>query len=84
VPRAEVPTVFLYLIPQHISAVHRATVQVTSLDAGTTERVISRSLEEADAWHYFALRIPVRSPGSYRLEMTTGVDHGCFDVAFTT
>jgi hypothetical protein len=84
VPIAEVPTVFLYLIPEHAGALRSATVRVTRVGSGTAQTVTSQSVQQADEWRYFALQVPVRSPGTYRLAMAAGADHGCFEVRFTS
>lgn len=80
VPITEVPTVFLYLIPQHMRAAKKAVV--TMHGPGTTQRVTSKDVEEAGDWRYFALNLPVSSPGSYQLNIAAGVDRGCFRVTF--
>jgi hypothetical protein len=84
VPIAEVPTVFLYLIPQHAASLRVATARVSLVGSGTSRMVTSTSVEQADQWQYFAMQIPVRQPGRYRLTMAAGTDRGCFEVTFRT
>lgn len=80
----EVPSVFLYLIPKVAGSVSTATVEVRRLPSGTAQTVISRTLQQAGEWRYFALQIPIPSPGTYRLTMAAGADRGCFEVRFTS
>lgn len=82
VPITEVPTVFLYLIPEHAGRLSAATVRVANVASGTAQTVTSTSVQQAEDWRYFALQIPVRSPGRYRLTMTAGEDRGCFELTF--
>lgn len=81
--RTEVPSVFLYVIPQHAKGTHTLRVTVQPRAGGAAHTVRSTSLEQADQWHYFALDLPVPAPGTYRLRMNAGQNSGCFDVTFT-
>ena len=82
VATTEVPEVFLYVIPQDAKSMRSVTVTVDPTGTGPTRQVTSKSVEQADAWTYFAVNIPVYAPGSYRLTMVSGANKGCFDVSF--
>lgn len=82
VGKTEVPEVGLYLIPQHAGNLHSATVTVDPLGSGVTKKVTTRSVQDGDASRYFSVQIPVTEPGTYRLTVVSGQDHGCFVVTF--
>lgn len=80
--KTEVPQLNLYVIPQHAKAMKKLTVKVRSLSGGQSKTVHSTQVEKAAEWRYYALVLPVKEPGSYRLTMSSGADKGCFDVRF--
>jgi hypothetical protein len=80
---AAVPTVFLYVIPQHAAHLHGLKVSIrASSGAEPTRTLTSTSVEQAEAQRYFAVNLPITAPGTYRLTMVSGSDKGCFDVSF--
>jgi hypothetical protein len=79
----ETPQLNLYVIPQNARGMRKLTVTVDPPGSGPNQTVTSNQVEEADQWRYFALVLPVRDPGAYQLSMTSGANHGCFDVTFS-
>lgn len=78
----EVPQLNLYVIPKHAKAMKKLTVTVKPLGGGKAETVSSTQVEKADQWRYYAVELPVVSPGEYRLSMVSGADKGCFNITF--
>ncbi|MGH3448556.1 MAG: hypothetical protein ACRDP4_13130, partial [Nocardioidaceae bacterium] len=80
----EVPTVFMYVIPQHNKGLEHATVTMKPVDAdGEARTVRSNDVEQANVWKYFAFQLPVPAAGTWQLHMSSGDDRGCFEVNFT-
>lgn len=82
VGKTEQPQIGLYLIPQHAAHLSTATVVVDPEGSGPSRTVVSEAVERADADRYFSVRFFVPKPGTYRLLMRSGRDHGCFIVTF--
>lgn len=80
---SEVPVVNLYVIPQDAHGMKRVTITMVAIASGATKTVTSSSVAQAGAWSYFAVRLPVPSPATYRLRIVSGVNRGCFDVTFS-
>jgi hypothetical protein len=80
----EVPQLDLYVIPQHAAKLSTLTITIDPTGAGASKTLTSKSVEQADAWSYFAVQLPVPAPGAYQLTMTSGTDRGCFLITFTT
>jgi hypothetical protein len=83
VKTTETPQLNLYVIPQNARGMRKLTVTVDPPGSGPNQTVTSNQVEDADQWRYFALVLPVRDPGTYQLSMTSGANHGCFDVTFS-
>jgi hypothetical protein len=79
----KVPEVDLYVIPQHAATLTSLTITVDPTGAGATTTLTSKSVEQADAWSYFAVQLPVPAAGGYQLSMVSGPDRGCFLVTFS-
>lgn len=79
---AEVPQLNFYVIPQHAKSLKFATIRIEPQGGGTATSVRTKQAESADAYRYFALVLPIKSPGAYRLTVTSGTDQGCFTVSF--
>ncbi len=75
-------TVNLYVIPKHRSmpGVH-ISMKSTSGNGGT-RTVTSKDVEPADIWKYYSVHLPVPAPGTWRLDVRSGSDQGCFIVTF--
>lgn len=78
----EVPQLNFYIIPQHTKHLTSAAVRVDPPGSAKASTVRTKQVEEADAYRYFALVLPIRAAGSYRLTVTSGTDQGCFSVSF--
>lgn len=72
----------MYVIPRHSGAMDGVTVTLRRVSGGAATRTRSTSVETADVWKYYAVQLPVRSAGTYRLNVVSGPDHGCFVVTF--
>jgi hypothetical protein len=83
VASTEVPEVDLYVIPQHAAKLTTLTITIDPTGAGPTTTLVSKSIEQADEWSYFAVQLPVPAPGGYQLTMVSGADRGCFLVTFS-
>jgi hypothetical protein len=83
VNHTETPQLNLYVIPQDATGMRELTVKIDPLGVGTTTTATSKQVEDADQWSYFALVLPIREPGAYRLLMVAGSNRGCFDVSFS-
>jgi hypothetical protein len=83
VASTEVPMLDLYVIPQHAATLTSLTITLDPTGSGPTTTVTSKSVEQADAWSYFAVQLPVPAPGGYQLTMVSGSDRGCFLVTFS-
>jgi hypothetical protein len=81
--KTEVPQLNMYIIPQHTKHLTSATVRVDPPGSGQPSTIVVKDVEQADIYRYFPLTLPVRSPGSYRLSVTSGADRGCFIVTFS-
>jgi hypothetical protein len=79
----EAPKVDLYVIPQHAAHLSTLTITIDPTGAGATTTLTSKSVQQADAWSYFAVQLPVPAPGSYQLTMVSGADRGCFLITFS-
>jgi hypothetical protein len=78
-----VPALDLYVIPQHAAELTTLTITIDPTGAGPTKTLTSKSVEQADAWSYFAVQLPVPAPGGYQLTMVSGPDRGCFLITFS-
>jgi hypothetical protein len=78
-----VPQVDLYAIPRHAAMLTTLTITVDPTGAGPTKTLTSTSVQQADAWTYFAVQLPVPAPGGYQITMVSGADRGCFLVTFS-
>jgi hypothetical protein len=83
VASTEVPQVDLYVIPQHAAKLTTLTITIDPTGAGPTKTLTSKSVEQADAWSYIAVQLPVPAAGGYQLTMVSGPDRGCFLVTFS-
>jgi hypothetical protein len=83
VASTEVPELDLYVIPQHAAKLTTLTITMDPTDSGATKTLTSTSVQQADAWSYFAVQLPVPAPGGYQLTMVSGADRGCFLVTFS-
>jgi len=82
VGHAQQPVVNFYVIPKHRSmpGVH---ITMTSTTTKTKARTVtSKAVESADTWEYYSVQLPVPASGTWRLEVTSGSDRGCFNVTF--
>lgn len=78
----EVPMLNMYAIPEHAGHLKKVTAVINPRGAGQSTRVTSKTVEPADAYRYFAMQLPVRKPGTYRISLRSGHDSGCFIVTF--
>jgi hypothetical protein len=79
----EAPQVDLYVIPRQAAKLTSVTITVDPTGNGPTTTLTSKSVEQADAWSYFAVQLPVPAPGNYQLTMVSGPDRGCFLLTFS-
>jgi hypothetical protein len=77
-----VPQLDVQVIPENATAMRTVTVTVDPSGPGATHTATSKSVQDADAWSYFALTLPVAQPGTYRLTVVSGTNRGCFEVTF--
>lgn len=76
-------SVGLYAIPQHAAKMPGVTIILKQLNAtGAERKFVSHSVQTADVWSYYAVQLPIPTPGVWRLSVSSGQDHGCFEVAF--
>ena len=75
-------TVRLYWIPQHGDQLPGVTVRGTRLEDGQEFTHGDSTFGEAEQWRYYLTEITIPSPGTWRLEATSGPDRGCFTVTF--
>jgi hypothetical protein len=80
--KTEVPAMNLYVIPQHSATMTKVVITIAPTGPGTTTSYTSTSAEQADQYSYYAVSLPIRNPGTYRLSMVAGADKGCFEVTF--
>lgn len=81
-PHSQVPTVNLYVIPEHRSMPGVRITMTPTTATGKARTVRSTTVEPADIWKYYSVQLPVPESGSWRLKVASGSDHGCFDVTF--
>jgi hypothetical protein len=82
--KSEVPQLYFYVIPQHTAHLTAAAVRIDPPgSAAPASTIHSKQIEEADAYRYFAVVLPIRTAGVYRLTVTSGADQGCFIVSFS-
>lgn len=82
VKKSQTPLVSLYVIPTHRS-MPGVQITMTPVNAkGKSRTINSKEIEPADIWQYYSVHLPISSPGSWRLKVSSGSDSGCFDVTF--
>lgn len=75
---------FFYVVP-YSRATHSITVVATRLGGHARPVTVrSRQLEQAAQWNYFPIQIQIPASGTWRFQVTTGADHGCFEASFDT
>lgn len=79
---SQLPTVSLYVIPTHRSMPGVRITMTPTTTKGTARTITSKSVQQADVWEYYAVQLPVPAAGTWRLKVSSGTDHGCFDVTF--
>ncbi len=63
----------------------RAKVTFTPVSGkGKTVTVATRQHEDAAQWQYYPIHVSITSPGTYRLNVTSGNQHGCFMLKLET
>ncbi|GGL35147.1 hypothetical protein H9L10_01430 [Phycicoccus endophyticus] len=74
----------LHVIPAHPRQASGATVVLTRLrkPAVTARATATRARVTPDGVRYYALRVTVPGPGTWRAAISAGRDHGCFTIAF--
>ena len=81
--QSEQPTVNVYVIPKH-RAMPGVRIVMTPVTAkGTVKTVTSKDVQPADVWKYYSVHMPVPAPGTWRLDVRSGSDSGCFKVDFS-
>lgn len=76
------PTVNFYVIPKHRS-MPGVTITMTPVTAKSKSKSIrSKDVEPADIWKYYSVHLPVPASGTWRLDVRSGADRGCFKVTF--
>lgn len=79
----EQPVVDLYVIPKSRS-LKQVSVEMVPFSAKTKSKTITSSeIQTANTWKYYSIHLPVSASGNWKLKVTAGNDHGCFEVAFT-
>jgi hypothetical protein len=79
--KREITEIPMYVIPQHAGHLRSVTARVAELGVGTSRTMSFKSIEDADAYRYFSLQLPIARPGKYRLTFISGHDRGCFVVS---
>lgn len=76
-------SVNLYVIPES-RRLRQVTVKLTPTSVTSQQDVIrSSQIQTADVWRYYSVQLPISAPGKWRLEVSSGHDHGCFVVEFS-
>jgi hypothetical protein len=78
----QLPTVTLQVIPEHPGSMPGVVVDVVPVGQGQPRTVRSHVTNTAGDVQYYSAQVPIQAPGTYRLEMRSGSDHGCFEVTF--
>ncbi|HZJ06915.1 MAG TPA: hypothetical protein VFD59_15780 [Nocardioidaceae bacterium] len=79
-PGLERKQVRLYWVPQHAKPMGGVTVTATS--AGKRVRVTQRSVADAEQWKFYDTVITLPRGGSWRFQVSSGADRGCFVASF--
>jgi len=82
VHKSEVPMLDMYVIPAHAGHLTRLVVTLQPLGGGAKSTVTSTSVQTAESSRFFALQLPVRAAGTYRIAAVSGQDRGCFIARF--
>ena len=70
----------LYWVPQHSEPMKGVTVTATS--GGKTVKVTQRNVADAEQWKFYDTNITLPNGGSWRFQVSSGVDQGCFVASF--
>ncbi len=77
------PVVDLYVIPQSRS-MKGVSVKMTPVSGGVQPSTVrSNEVKVADVWKYYSVHLEVPSSGTWKLQVSSGDDSGCFEVDFS-
>ncbi len=71
----------LYVFPQHAASMPGVRLTATP-PAGPARTVTSDRRNQADEWSYYRVALWVKERGTWRLDVASGRDTGCFLVRF--